>query len=269
MTAQWLPLMVDVDDALTDTLNHVIDTRLAAEEAIREDEYQARRAVFPPGTLSPTQLANPLQHQVLKTLGCPPRAFDAYAYRLFKRGRDIEAWFVSQLDGEDFEEQPRFTYRDVLGGHGDVLMRQDGKVYPWEVKSVKNSKFKRILSQGPDRSHCLQSAACGLGVDAKTFSIIYIAADDLRVKVYTDTVQTWRPEVDAVLDRFLEWCTLFPDTVPVFAPEEKWQGNAKDGTPSKYNPYPDWANLNDVELAAKVEKERETWTRETPTKTNS
>ena len=90
------------------------------------------------GKLSASMLGQPLQWQILKTIGVPPKPFDEYTLRKFKRGKDIENWFIGEIS-PNFK-QPFVEYRSTIG-YVDLNLVQDESFdfklgeMPHEVKS--------------------------------------------------------------------------------------------------------------------------------------
>jgi hypothetical protein len=214
-----------------------------------EDQNKVERANHKSsGKLSASMLGQPLQWQILKTMGIPQREINEYTLRKFKRGKDIEDWLVKQLDGE---EQVFTEYRDTIGFIDKILTQDErfdfklGKV-PHEIKSVSNAKFKRILSQGADRGHKLQAGFYALGLGVEYYAIDYIASDDLRIETYIYEVKDIKDEIDEIITKYQE--QLKSGIVPVFEPIEKWQADIE------YNNYPEWSGLNDKEIANKLKE---------------
>lgn len=206
------------------------------------------------GKLSAGMLNDPLQWQILKVLGAPQPEFDEYTLRKFKRGKDVEKWFLKEhvkpLDIPLFVE-----YKNVVGyadafvdtGAWDFPIGKDAVV---EVKSVSNAKFKRILAQGADKGHALQACFYGLARGNNKVAISYIATDDYRVQTFILNVDDYRQEIEDIIVGFDEALRLVKMTkvVPQFVAREKWQENLK------YAKWPEWLKLKDEELAEASQK---------------
>lgn len=250
--ATWLRPEIAVDTAFETELNTHIDRALLEQSKIDRLVHNANR-LWPADRLSAGNLWKPLQWQALKALGCPERVPDVYAQRLFLRGNQCEAWLVGQLQAYHaaVRTQVPIEYRECVG-YIDTL-HFDG--VPWEIKSVKNSKYKRIQKQGPDRSHLLQACLYALAIKAPTFGVIYVAADDYRVLPYTVETARITNAVERILDTFDEWKALSAvhPFVPLFEPGEKWHTNPK------YNSYPEWSGLDAKECAIKLALEQASW----------
>ena len=210
------------------------------EENAKEQEKRT-----PSGKLSASMLSWPLQWQILKKHGVPPRPIDEYAIRKMLRGKHCEEWFVSKAPGivctQEFRE-----YRGVIGYEDTSLdtglWNNPVGIIPVEIKSVANAKYKRIISQGADRSHILQNCLYALASGKEKFAIVYIAADDYRIATMIYETKDIKSQVDSVIDRYEKQGVV----VPVFEPEEKWQADPK------YNSYPDWSGLTKEEITIKL-----------------
>ena len=178
------------DTVLRDALDGIIDQQLREEDEREREEHHANR-LWPREWLAAGRLGWPLQWQVLYALGCPQPPIDSYIRRKFKRGRDVEEWFVNCLT-IPHERQVPLEYQQVVGYADAVVTVVDGnpqvidwaaadfpgqhwRRVPWEIKSVKASKFSRLKKQGPDHSHCLQACCYALALGTKAFTVIYIA----------------------------------------------------------------------------------------------
>jgi hypothetical protein len=230
-------------------IDQTID-RLVSKKMLEENK-QERENHISSGKLSASMLGMPLQWQVLKSIGVPPKEIDEYTLRVFKRGKDIETWLVNQLK-DVVDTQVFVEYRDTIG-YIDALVDTKGYefnegIIPFEVKSVKNSKFKRIVQQGgPDHSHLLQNALYALAKKTKSFEVCYVAADDLRILCYVLETKDYEAEINRVIDNYQY--QLSNHMVPKFVPIESWQAMPD------YNNYPEWSNLTELEIVEKLKKE--------------
>lgn len=210
-----------------------------------EENAKEQEGKKPSGKLSAGKLGWPLQHQILNRLGIAGAPPDEYGIRKMVRGKEIEDWFLARCPKVVKKQQFR-EYRGVIGYEDSSMDTLDWNnpcgIIPVEVKSVANAKFKRIVQQGPDTSHILQNCLYALATDTPKFAIAYVAADDLRVKVYIMNTADFRTKVDAIIDRYEKQGVV----VPVFEPEEKWQANPK------YNSFQEWADLDEAGIKAKL-----------------
>lgn len=227
------------------TIDRLISKRMLEQNKLERDNHVSS------GKLSASILGQPLQWQILKSIGIPPKDVDEYVLRVFKRGRDIEDWLVGEMPGS-IGTQVAVTYRGVVGLIDNLIDSKDYEipmgVIPHEVKSVKNSKYKRILEQGkPDHSHLLQGALYGLAKASDYFIIDYVAADDLRITSYVCKTMDYKQEIDKIIDNYEKQLSL--KRVPTFQAIEVWQKNPL------YNNYSDWMDLTDEQIQSKLETE--------------
>lgn len=223
--------------------------RLVGQKLIERDAEESAKHISS-GKLSASQLGSPLQWQILKTLGIGQRKVDEYTLRKFFRGKEIEKWLLSEMDGV-IEQQKSIEYRGMVG-FVDAMVdtkNYDFKfgVIPHEVKSVTNLKFKRIVSQkSADNGHILQAASYALATGSEHFAIDYVASDDLRILTFVYPVTGVKPVINAVIDRYQAQLKL--KQVPIFIANEKWQSDIK------YNNYPEWTDLtqDQIDLAIKI-----------------
>lgn len=229
--------MVDLDKA--------ISLKLRKEYEQEKAEHQSS------GKLSASQLSKPLLEQVLKIIRVPEAPVSDYALRLFKRGRQVEDWIVEMLVNTElagkvipgkadasspFELQKEVEYKGVIG-LADVVL--DGQ--PVEVKSVKASQWRWLEKEGARWSHQLQAGLYALALDSPTYQIMYVVADDFRVKCFSDLkTDAIKPEIEKIMSEVANQLKL--GKLPVFASREKWQD--KPEYAEKYSNYGDWIHLD-------------------------
>lgn len=200
-------------------------------DALRIENERKSAEHISSGKLSASWLGYPTQWQVLKTIGVPQKPVDDYALRLFLRGNHVEDWVVSHLN--PVEKQKPVSYRNVVGIVDALVDTAEwdfpNGVLPFEVKSVKNSKYKWILDRkSPDRSHLLQASLYALALGTTEFGIIYVAADDYRTHTTVHAVADYKVEIDAIIDRFDE--AMSKKEIPAFAlqtEDDSWMINPK------------------------------------------
>lgn len=221
------------------TLNRIIGEKLL--EANKSDRE-------PSGKLSASKLFWPLQWQILTTKLKLKSEFDEYTLRKFQRGKDVEDWFVGQIETK--ETQKFLEYRGVIGYCDAIVNTEnwDTKIgtVPLEVKSVTNMKFKRIEGNEADEGHILQNAFYGLAFGSKHHAITYIASDDYRIYTTIYKTKDSKEQIDNIIDEYEAAIKL--DTIPKFEPRIKWQTNLK------YNNFPEYAGMSVDELRAKYIK---------------
>ena len=228
----------------------IIDNYLDREigRLITKKNEESQKAHKSSGKLSASQLGNPLQWQILKSLGVEEAKKDEYTLRKFKRGNDVEEWYLSAVPGV-VERQAFLEYRDVRGYPAAIVDTSKwdfptNEKPPLEVKSTSNANFKWILKDGPKMGHCLQGTLYAVAKGVKKFPLSYIATDDYRVQTYWIAVKDYQKRMDAIIDRYE--AQKATGLVPVFVSEEKWQEN------QKYNPYPEWATLTQEDINKKI-----------------
>ena len=227
------------------TLDRLITERLLADRIARDERHT------PSGKLSAGMLGQPVQWQMLKTIGVPQREIDNYTLRKFLRGDHVEEWLLSHMPGV-IERQKCAEYRGVIG-YCDALVdcsEWDSKkgIMPHEIKSVSNMKFKRITQEATaDNSHRLQASLYALAFNTNYYALDYVATDDYRVETYIYHIETTVSGVEYSIDEYET--ALEAGIVPEFEAKEKWQAN------DKYCNYPDWMSLSEAEIETKLETE--------------
>ena len=245
---------MELNDLIIGTTPKVTDTyldRCIAEDLQKihdEDELNHESS----GKLSASQLSKPLQWQVLKVIGVPRRPIDDYGLRTMKRGKDVEDVIVGKHLRGVVETQKAVTYRDTVGLVDAVVDMADWDckcgVIPHEVKSVKNSKYARIIKQGePDISYKLQAALYALGMGVDKYAIDIVAADDYRVTTWLYETKDIKELVDQRINEFQK--AIADKVVPTFEAREKWQEK------SEWNDYADWAGLTLAGIEDKLQRE--------------
>ena len=188
-------------------------------------QYEAEKAAHTPsGKLSAGYLGKPLVEQVLKLRGVPEKEIDDYTLRLFERGKQVEKWIASMIPGE---EQKEVMYRNVIG-YVDKFTDK-----PIEIKSVKNSQWKYLKE--PRWSHRLQAGLYALGTNSLTYTIIYVASDDFRVKEFTERTEDIKEDIDRIITEVEQ--AMQRKDLPRFKPREDWQKNPK------YLSYPEYVRV--------------------------
>lgn len=227
---------------------------LIADNFLKE-EKQRNETHISSGKLSASMLYQPLQWQVLKCKGIQQKPFDEYTLRKFFRGKMIENWLLTQIDGlqktEKDGKQDFVEYKGVIGFVDAMVDMSNWNeklgIIPHEIKSVSNAKFKRILQRKEaDKGHLLQGALYALAKGTEYFAIDYVASDDLRVKTWIYKTADYKDEIDQIIKDFNE--AMAKEEIPEFVAKENWQANLE------YNNYPDWSELKSPELEAKYKE---------------
>ncbi len=227
-------------DIITDNyLDRLISENLAKAQ---EEESSTRT---PSGKLSASKLYWPLQWQILSTQFGLKSSFDDYTLRKFKRGKDVEDWFMSQVN--PVEKQKFLEYRGVIGYCDSIVDTKDWDnnygVIPLECKSITNMAFKWLDKEGAKKGHIAQNALYALALKAKHHAISYIASDDYRIQTYILDTKDSKVEIDLIIDEFEK--AVASKTIPKFEVREKWQADIK------YNNFPEFAGMSEEELQIK------------------
>ena len=216
---------------LDNSINKFIEDSLLADNAKRDAEHE------PSGKLSASMLYQPLRFQVLKTLGVPRKPIDAYTLGKFKRGNDVEDWYVGQLEamGCLLDRQVKVEYREAVGFidalvDSDKMYFKKGKM-PHEVKSVTNAKLKRIASTEVDWHYKLQACLYALAIGSDYYAIDIVSAEDLRPNIYIFETKQLQKEVDQAISNYMIAMENWKKdrSLPKFEanPNVKWTGDLK------------------------------------------
>lgn len=227
---------------LLNTFDNMISGQLRAEEAANAKNHK------PSGKLSASSLGEPLQWQVLKTLGVGTRQIDDYTLRKFEVGRDTEEWFLKRCAEGVKERQKFLEYRGAIG-YADAIVETEVNTpngvqkmaIPLEVKSTSNAKFKHILKRASaDENHKLQAAFYALAYGSPYYALTYIATDDRRTHTWVFATADMEEKVtNSILDYDAQMAL---GVVPVFVPKLEWQAKPE------YNKFPEWSGLSEKEI---------------------
>lgn len=235
------------------SINFFIESELIRLNKEREESHKAS------GKLSASMLYQPLRFQVLKTIGVPRREIEPYVLGKFKRGNDVEDWYVSMLNkmGVLIEAQKEVEYRGVVG-LVDAVVNSD-KMYfkqgtmPHEVKSVTNAKLKRIAKTEVDYHYKLQACLYALALETDYYSVDIVSAEDLRPNVYVFDTKELKDDVDDIIDNYEKAMKEFEASgkIPAFEanPQVKWTANPNY---SMFNEF--WMTASDKEIGKMLEK---------------
>lgn len=227
-------------------INNYIDKSLLEENEARDKAHE------PSGKLSASILYMPVRYQIFKLIGVPKKPMEAYVLGKFKRGNDVEDWYVGQLEksGCLIERQKKVEYRGAIGFvdavvDSDKMLFKQG-IMPHEVKSVTNMKLKRIATTGTiDWHYQLQACFYALAMGSKYYAVDIVSAEDLRPNVYIFETKTMAGEVDKAIDAYdyavSAWKTA--QKLPAFVANENVPWTAKP----EYAPYaPEWLEADDA-----------------------
>jgi hypothetical protein len=220
------------------------------------DEYKKKRSEhIPSGKLSASGLGKPLQWQILKTIGVPPKELDEYVMRKFTRGDHVENWLVSNLI-DCIDTQKEVEYKDVVGIADSVIdtLNYESKVgiICNEIKSITNAAYKWLEKDKQIKlGHALQGALYGLAMGHKYFAVTYVASDDYRITMMIEPVAKYKPQIEGIIANYNT--AIKNKIVPVFEAVEKWQEK------EIYSDYPEWADLTQTEINEKLKKFNIKW----------
>jgi len=219
-------------------INKLITKRLRAEDEERSKNHVSS------GKLSASQLGYPIQWQVLKYLS-QRKGVDNYTLAKFRRGRDVEDFIIDSIRWNKIklQDQVECLYRNVIG-YLDIYT-PDKEVI--EVKSITNMDFKWVIKRNKAKhGHILQACLYALALKQNDFSVLYVASDDYRTKLFTFKTVTYKKEVDQIISKFD--LTIKARVIPEFEAIEKWNTN------KKYNSFIDWVDLKKDQLAKRASK---------------
>ena len=249
------------------TVNQYIDAELIRENEKREAEHESS------GKLSASMLYQPVRWQILKTLGAPRKPFDAYTLAKFKRGRDVEDWYVKQLRGagvlienaevlgrfnlELDDKQPLAKYRECIGYIDSVIdtdkMQAKVGIIPNEIKSVTNMKLRRVKKTGIDWHYKIQACLYALAMGTKHYAVTIVSSEDLRSDMQIFKTEDMKKDVDHAIGQYMiakeKWS--FDRSLPKFEANDhvKWTGNLK------YAMFlPEWAENPDFWVIKQLEE---------------
>lgn len=238
----------------------IIDQKIQQiiNQALIEDNAKRAESHTPSGLLSASMLYQPLRFQVMKTIGVPAKQLEPYVLGKFKRGNDVEDWYVGMLDraGILLEKQKEIKYKNTIGYidayiDSSKLNFKECKIH--EVKSVTNAKLKQIANTNVDYHYRLQATLYALALGERYYAIDIISAEDLRVNTYIFDIRDTQKDVDAIIanyDRAMEaWNKN--QSLPPFEvhPEVKWTANFE------YAPFSvEYCEMSDDEIRKLVAK---------------
>lgn len=250
------------------TINRHIEESLISENEARESSHN------PSGKLSASILYQPLRFQVLKAIGVPRKPFDAYTLAKFKRGRDVEDWYVEQTKqagvavtdkdaiealGLKFAEdnQPFGEYKGAIGYVDNILntdlMQAKKGIVPNEIKSVTNMKMKNINRTGIDYHYKIQACFYALASSRKWYAVTVVSAEDLRSETHIFNVLDMKQDVERAIREFDEAMKDWKENkkLPPFAanPMVPWTSNLQYAMFEEF-----WAQAPDDKVVAKLEE---------------
>ena len=237
-------------------IDNFINTKIDAALIAANAEHDATHE--PSGKLSASMLYMPVRFQIFKAIGVPKKPIEPYVLGKFKRGNDVEDWYVGQLGaaGVLLERQKKIEYRDVIGYidavcNSDLMFFKQG-VMPHEVKSVTNAKLKRIATAGVDYHYQMQACLYALALGSKYYAVDIVSAEDLRPNVYICETASMAGDVDQAIDNYNTALKNWKENknLPPFAANPKVPWTA---TP-EYWPYEEWwGTATDEQVVEKLQ----------------
>lgn len=232
------------------SIQKLIYENLEREQNERESTHE------PSGKLSASWLFQPLRFQVMKNIGVPRKTLEPYVLGKFKRGHDVEAWYVNQLKevGVLVETQKLLEYKNAIG-YADVIVDptkfnfKECRVH--EVKSVTNAKLKMIANTDVDYHYRLQGTFYAMAMGEQYYAIDIVSAEDLRVSTYIFDIKDTQKDVDEIISKYdaamLAWNEK--KVLPPFEvnPRIPWTSNFE------YAPFSEeWCTMDDATLIKKL-----------------
>lgn len=217
----------------------MIDIEAILRKSLRDKAIAKDDAHVSSGYLSASRLDRPLLDNVLYLIGVKGKEVDDYALSLFARGNQVEDWVVATLEEQGLVERSQeplqYITKDgyIIVGLEDLKLKGDGM--PTEIKSIKASQFKYLDTQGPKKGYVLQAATYALAQGCEYARVLYITADDFRVKQFIIKAEDYRNEIDNIAKEVYE--TLQSKELPQFKPKNEFEKSIKF---TEYTPYSDW-----------------------------
>jgi len=259
------------DNFIDTTVDEYINKELIKDNKERQLKHKAS------GKLSASMLFQPVKFQVLKTIGVPRKPFDVYTLGKFKRGRDVETWYVEELKKSgvlvedpkvlwkynlqlDEDKQPQATYRECIGYIDSIIdtdkMESKVGIIPNEIKSIVNMKWRRVKKTGIDWHYKIQACFYALAMGVEHYAVTIVSAEDLRRETHIFEVSKMKKYVDHAIGQYMIAMARFNKdlTLPKFEANEhvKWTGDLKYAMFS-----PEWANNPDSWVLEQLKKEKE------------
>lgn len=228
------------------TIRRTIERKLLAANELEKKAHTSS------GKLSASRLFWPTRDQILYSIGVKPPTFDGYTLAKFARGKHVEDFIVSQIDGV-VETQKEVEYKGVVG-YVDAIVDSSSYEYkngiiPHEIKSVVNSKYKWIEKRlEPDDSHAWQATLYALALGKDVAIIDYVASDDYRVTSFVIEVSKYQEQVEKAISDYQEALERWKNdhVLPEFVPRTDWQKNIKWAT------YPNFMGMSSSEVVERL-----------------
>lgn len=209
----------------------------------KEKEEQHTRS----GLLSASRLGKSTLENCLSLLDVKGMELTPYSLGVFARGNQVEDWLIEQFTNmgivERTQEEIKYTTPDgyPIIGFEDVKLKDDKM--PTEIKSIKNSQFKYLDLEGARTSYRLQGAVYALAGGYDTFRILYVSAEDFRLKEFIYRTADYKDLVDERAR--LVYQALESGVLPQFKPLDEFMSKEQY---TEYTAYPEWFGEYEVTI---------------------
>lgn len=191
------------------------------------------------GYLSASRLWKSTLENCLYLIGVKGVEIDPYALGVFARGNQVEDWIVSQFDEmgilERYQTEVAYVTPDGYKVVGIEDCKFKGEDMPTEIKSIKNSQFKYLDLEGAKMAHKLQACVYALAGGYDKFRVLYVSAEDFRLKEFILFTKDYKDEVIRLAKDVYD--ALNNKTLPAFKPLDDFMASKKY---TEYCSYPDW-----------------------------
>lgn len=214
-------------------LKEMLDKRLL--DLNREKDAEHVRS----GYLSASRLGKSTLENCLSLLDVKGLELTPYALGVFARGNQVEDWVVDQFREMGIVERTQHEVKYVTPNGNTVIGYEDLKFkedkMPTEIKSIKNSQFKYLDKEGARLAYRLQGCVYALAGGFDSFRILYVSAEDFRLKEFIYRTADYKELVDQRVDAVYD--ALKSGVLPEFSPLDEFMATDKY---REYTSYPDW-----------------------------
>lgn len=214
-------------------LNKLLQDHLIEENHKKELEHERS------GYLSASRLGKSSLENVLSLLGVKGLEVSPYALGVFARGNQVEDWLINQFRAIDIVDRYQTPLEYITSDGYKVIGVEDvrfkGENIPTEIKSIKNSQFKYLDTEGAKKAHILQACTYALAEGRDKFRILYVSAEDFRMKQFILKTSDYKSEVDRLARDVYE--ALNNGVLPEFKPLDDFMVSKKY---LDYTAYPEW-----------------------------
>lgn len=191
------------------------------------------------GYLSASRLWKSTLENCLSMLEVKGLELDPYALGVFARGNQVEDWVVSQFEEmgilDRYQTPVEYTTPDGYKVVGIEDCKFKGEDMPTEIKSIKNSQFKYLDLEGAKKAHALQACVYALAGGYSKFRVLYVSAEDFRLKEFILYTDHYKDTVDKLVKDVYD--ALNKGVLPEFKALDDFMATKKY---TEYTQYPDW-----------------------------